>query len=73
MPLVPGADGYRVYLKDLTTREVRFRPLPWPLSPAQDPWTVSLLTTGDPYAIRLRACKGIECGASSKVAMVTAP
>jgi GDSL-like Lipase/Acylhydrolase family len=71
--LVPGADGYRVYLKDLTLREARFRPLPWPLPPAQDPWTVSLLTTGDNYAFKLQACKGIDCGAYSNVARISAP
>jgi len=71
--LVPGADGYRVYLKDLTLRELRFRPLPWPLSPAHNPWTVSLLTSGHSYAFELRACKGADCGAYSNVTRITAP
>jgi lysophospholipase L1-like esterase len=71
--LVPGADGYRVYVKDLTQSEVRFKRLPWPLSPAQNPWTISLLTPGDTYAFKLQACKGVDCGASSSVATVTAP
>jgi GDSL-like Lipase/Acylhydrolase family len=71
--LVPGADGYRVYLKNLTQREVRFKPLPWPLSPAQNPWTISMLSPGDTYAFKLQACKGEDCGAFSSVASVTAP
>ena len=70
---VPGADGYYVYLKDVTRRETKFRRLPWPLSPAQNPWTVRLLTPGDTYAFQLRACKGADCGALSKVARITAP
>lgn len=71
--LVPGADGYRVDVKNLTLREVKFRPLPWPLSPAHDPWTVSLLAAGDIYAFKVQACKGIDCGAYSNVAKVSAP
>jgi hypothetical protein len=71
--LVPGAAGYRVYVKDMTRRETKFRQLPWPLSPAQDPWTVSLLTSGDTYDFKLQACKGVDCGAYSNVASVTAP
>jgi lysophospholipase L1-like esterase len=71
--LVPGADGYRVYLKDLSRRGVRFRRLPWPLSPVQNPWTAGLLTPGDTYDFKLQACKGADCGAFSNVASVTAP
>jgi len=71
--LVPGADGYRVYLKDLTRKQVRFRQLPWPLSPAKDPWTAGLLTPADIYDFKLQACKGADCGAFSNVASVTAP
>ena len=70
---VPGADRYYVYLKDVTGGETSFRRLPWPLSPAQNPWTVGLLNPGDTYAFQLQACKGADCGALSKVASITAP
>ncbi len=69
----PGAESYYVYLKDVTRRETKFRQLPWPLSPAQNPWTVGLLTAGDTYAFKLQACKGADCGAFSNVASITAP
>jgi hypothetical protein len=71
--LVPGADGYRVYVQDLTARQATFRVLPWPLSPAKNPWTVGLLTPGDTYAFKLQACKGVDCGAFSNIARVIAP
>ena len=70
---VPGAESYYVYLKDVTRKETKFRRLPWPLYPAQDPWTVSLLTPGDTYSFQLQACKGIDCGAVSTVSSITAP
>jgi len=70
---VPGAEGYYVYVKDLTQGETQFRKLTWPLNPGQSPWTVSLLTPGDTYAFKLQACKGVDCGAFSNVATVTAP
>ena len=69
----PGADSYYVYLKDVTRTQANFTRLPWPLSPARDPWTVSLLTSGDTYAFQLRACKGTDCGAYSNVASITVP
>lgn len=69
--LVPGADGYRVYLRDLTKGETAFKKLPWPLSPGQDPWTAALLTPGDTYSFRIQACKGTDCGAFSNVATAT--
>jgi hypothetical protein len=47
--------------------------MPWPLSPGQNPWTVSLLTPGDTYAFQLQACKGADCGAFSRAASITAP
>jgi hypothetical protein len=71
--LAPGATGYFVYVKDLTAQQVRFARLRWPLSPGQDPWTISLLTPGDTYLFKLRACKGIDCGAFSNVATATMP
>ena len=71
--LAPGADGYYVYLKDMTRGDTRFTRLPWPLSPRQDPWTVRLLIAGDTYAFKLQACKGVDCGAFSNAANVTAP
>jgi hypothetical protein len=69
----PGAEGYYVYLKDVTLGETAFTKLPWPLSPTQNPWTAGLLVTGDTYAFELQACKGADCGAFSNVASVTAP
>jgi GDSL-like Lipase/Acylhydrolase family len=71
--LVPGAGSYFVYVRDVSRGQASFRQLPWPLSPARNPWTVSLLIPGDTYAFQLRACKGIDCGAFSNVASVTAP
>lgn len=71
--LVPGADSYRVYVKDVTQGDTRFRQLPWPLLPAQNPWTAGLLIPGDIYAFQLQACKGADCGAFSNVASITAP
>jgi hypothetical protein len=71
--LAPGADGYYVYLKDVTQGDSTFTRLSWPLSPDQSPWTAGLLTTGDTYAFMLQACKGADCGAYSNVATVIAP
>ena len=71
--LVPGADSYRVFQKDLTGRKAKFTQLPWPLPSAQNPWTAGLLTSGDTYAFKLQACKGADCGAFSNVARVIAP
>jgi lysophospholipase L1-like esterase len=71
--LAPGANGYYVYLRDVTMNQTTFTKLPWPLSPTQSPWSASLLTSGDTYAFKLQACKGSDCGAFSNVATVTAP
>jgi lysophospholipase L1-like esterase len=69
----PGANGYYVYLADVTRGDTAFTKLPWPLSPAQSPWTAGLLISGDSYAFKLQACKGADCGAFSNVATVTVP
>jgi hypothetical protein len=71
--LSPGAEGYYVYLEDVTRGDTTFTRLPWPLSPEQNPWTVRLLNSGDTYAFELQACKGVDCGAFSNMASVTAP
>ena len=71
--LAPGAGGYYVYLKNVTLGDTTFTRLPWPLSPAQNPWTAGLLISGDTYDFQLQACKGADCGAFSNVASVTAP
>jgi hypothetical protein len=71
--LSPGANGYYVYLADVTRGDTTFTKLPWPLSPTQSPWTAGLLTSGDSYTFKLQACKGADCGAFSNVATVTAP
>jgi len=71
--LVPGAESYHVYVKDVTRRQTKFKQLPWPLSPAQSPWTAGLLTAGDTYAFQIQACKGADCGAFSNVASITVP
>ncbi len=71
--LVPGANGYVVYEKNVTRKAASFKRLPFPLSPAQDPWRAGLLIAGDVYAFKLQACKGTDCGAFSSTAIVTAP
>jgi hypothetical protein len=71
--LSPGAEGYYVYLKDVTAGDTTFTRLPWPLAPTENPWTAGLLTTGDTYDVKLQACKGADCGAYSNVASVIAP
>jgi hypothetical protein len=71
--LSPGANGYYVYVKNVTLGDATFTKLPYPLFPGQDPWTASLLTSGDTYAFQLQACKGADCGAISNVATATAP
>lgn len=71
--LAPGAEGYYVYLKNVTLGDTTFTRLPWPLAPAQNPWTAGLLISGDTYDFQLQACKGADCGAFSNVASVTAP
>jgi lysophospholipase L1-like esterase len=70
---VPGAGSYFVFVRDVTKRETKFKRLIWPLTPAQDPWTISLLTPGDTYAFRIQACKGADCGAFSNVARIALP
>ncbi len=70
---VPGADKYRVFVKDVTLGAAAFRQLPFPLTATQNPWTAGLLTSGDTYDFKLQACKGVDCGAYSNVASVTAP
>jgi hypothetical protein len=69
----PGANDYFVFVKDVTQGDLGFRKLTWPLAPAKDPWTVSLLVSGDSYAFQLQACKGTDCNALSNVATITAP
>jgi GDSL-like Lipase/Acylhydrolase family len=69
----PGTNGYYVYLRDMTKQDTAFTKLPYPLFPGQDPWTASLLTTGDTYEFQLQACKGADCGAVSNIANVTVP
>jgi len=71
--LAPGASGYYVYLADVTRGDTAFSKLLWPLSPSQSPWTAGFLISGDNYAFRLQACKGVDCGAFSNVYSVTAP
>ena len=71
--LVPGANGYRVFQKDTTKRQAKFKELPFPLSPGQNPWTAGLLNPGDIYYFKVQACKGADCGAFSNVVSVTAP
>jgi len=71
--LAPGANGYYVYLADVTRGDPAFTKLPWPVSPSQSPLTAGLLISGDNYAFELQACKGADCGAFSNVATVTAP
>jgi hypothetical protein len=69
----PGAASYFVYLKDVTRGDTKFARLPFPLSPTHDPWKAGLLTSGDTYTFEVQACKGVDCGAFSNPASVTAP
>jgi lysophospholipase L1-like esterase len=71
--LAPGADSYRIFQKDETQGQAKFKELPLPLTPAQVPWTAGLLNPGDIYYFKLQACKGADCGAFSNVVSVTAP
>jgi hypothetical protein len=71
--LVPGAESYYVYIKNATSGQTAFKRLPFPLAPNQDPWTAGLLISGDVYTFKLQACKGVDCGAYSNTASVTAP
>jgi lysophospholipase L1-like esterase len=71
--LVPGANSYLVYEKDTTEHGAKFKRLPYPLSPTQNPWRAGLLTAGSIYTFKLQACKGNDCGAYSNQASVTAP
>jgi lysophospholipase L1-like esterase len=71
--LAPGANGYFVYVRDVTRGDTAFTRLSVPLSPAQDPWTAGLLISGHIYAFKLQACKGADCGVFSNVKTVTAP
>ncbi|MGN6793137.1 MAG: GDSL-type esterase/lipase family protein, partial [Streptosporangiaceae bacterium] len=71
--LVPGADGYRVFQQDATQGQATFKELPFPLTPAQRPWTAGLLNPGETYYFKIQACKGADCGAFSNVVSVTAP
>jgi GDSL-like Lipase/Acylhydrolase family len=70
---LPGANQYFIYVKDVTQGATQFRKLIWPISPAKDPWTVSLLTSGDSYTFKVQACKGTDCGGFSNPATITAP
>jgi hypothetical protein len=71
--LVPGAGSYFVYLKDVTSPGNKFMRLPYPLPANRDPWTAGLLNSGDTYIFKVQACKGVDCGAFSNPASVTAP
>jgi hypothetical protein len=71
--LAPGASGYYVYFEDVSRGATTFTRLPWPLPPTHDPWLAGLLISGDAYAFKLQACKGVDCGAFSNVAAVQAP
>ncbi len=71
--LVPGANGYFVYLDKVSAGQTGFRRLPYPLTPARDPFVAGLLTPGKTYAFKVQACKGFDCGAFSQVVSIVAP
>ena len=71
--LAPGAGSYFIFIKDVTKGDTKFTRLPFPLAPAKDPWTAGLLNSGDTYTFKVQACKGVDCGAYSNPASVTAP
>jgi GDSL-like Lipase/Acylhydrolase family/Fibronectin type III domain len=68
--LSPGATGYIVYQKNVTAGDTAFTQLPYPLPPADDPWTAGLLVNGATYQYKLQACKGVSCNAYSNTASV---
>src|SRR5258708_5772593 len=72
--LAPGASSYDVYVEDLTQQQATFTKLSPPLTPSQNSGaTVGTLNSHDTYDVKLRACKGNDCGAFSNVASVTVP
>lgn len=71
--LVPGANGYYVYQREITAGQVKFSRLPYPLATTRDPFTAGLLSPGATYAFKIQACKGSDCGAFSNVVTITAP
>lgn len=71
--LAPGAGSYFIYIEDVTQGATTFTRLPYPLPASKDPWTAGLLTSGDTYTFKVQACKGVDCGAFSNLASVTAP
>lgn len=68
--LVPGANGYYVYVKQVTLGQSSYKRLPYPLPPAKDPFTAGLLNPGGTYSFKIQACKGSDCGAFSNVVSV---
>jgi lysophospholipase L1-like esterase len=66
--LAPGANGYYVYVKQVTLGQSGFKKLPFPLPPGRDPFTAGLLNPGGTYSFKIQACKGSDCGAFSNVA-----
>ena len=67
----PGANGFIIYLRDVTKIETKFKRLPFPVP--RSPFDAGLLTPGDVYAFKVQACKGIDCHAFSNVATAIAP
>jgi lysophospholipase L1-like esterase len=67
----PGANGFFIYIRDVTQNQAKFKRLPLPLPTS--PFDAGLLTSGDVYAFKVQACKGIDCHAFSNVATATAP
>ena len=68
--LVPGANGYYVYVRQVTIGQSAFKRLPFPLPPGRDPFTAGLLNPGGTYSFKVQACKGSDCGAFSNVASI---
>jgi lysophospholipase L1-like esterase len=71
--LSPGADGYYLYVRNVTARQTAFTREPYPLAPSQDPWAALDLAGGVTYQFKLQACKKVDCNAFSNTASATPP
>src|SRR5690606_28584298 len=67
-----GANGYKVSERNITKGDQDFHPLPYLLSPNDNPWTNPTLIPGDTYELKIQAFKGIDGGAWSNTVTFTA-
>jgi hypothetical protein len=69
----PGADGYYLYVRNVTARRTAFTREPYPLPQSYDPWMALDLAGGVTYQFKLQACKKMDCNAFSNTVSVTPP